>query len=255
MPKTKRHVTDAYGNYLWDYYKHNIRLPELVERSDGYLEGGSSFESGYGGAIYFADYQDWPAYEKKAAKYAKGKVLDIGCGAGRYALHFQNQGLDVTAIDISPLSIKVCRDRGVKKTRVLAINQIHQLLPHKFDTVLLMGNNLGLLGSYHHARRLLRKMYEITSEGAIIVADATDPYMIDDPSFKIYMKENVKKNRMPGQLRIRVRYKTLRGPWLDYLLASKEELTKILSLTGWALTKTIEGNRENGAYIAIIQKA
>ena len=65
-----------------------------------------------GPAAYFAEFKDWPKIQKQAIKFAKGKVLDIGAGAGRVSLYLQKQGFDVTAIDNSPLAIKVC-----KKTR------------------------------------------------------------------------------------------------------------------------------------------
>ena len=37
--------------------------------------------------------QNWHLTEKKAIKYARGRVLDIGCGAGRHALYLQDKGL------------------------------------------------------------------------------------------------------------------------------------------------------------------
>jgi 2-polyprenyl-3-methyl-5-hydroxy-6-metoxy-1,4-benzoquinol methylase len=59
--------------------------------------------------------------EQKALKLSKGKVLDIGAGAGSHSLYLQNErNLDVTALDISPKSIEVCKLRGIKK-RLLKI--------------------------------------------------------------------------------------------------------------------------------------
>ncbi len=75
------------------------------------------------------------------------RALDIGCGAGRVSLYLQRKGLKVTAIDNSPRAIRVCRRRGVRDARVLAIEQIARLPPVSFDTVLMFGKTSGCLAT------------------------------------------------------------------------------------------------------------
>ena len=185
-------------------------------------------------------------------KYVKGRVLDIGCGAGRHSLYLQGKGFDVTGIDNSPLAIKVCSARGLKKARLMSIRDIGQFEPRSFDTVIMMGNNFGLFGSYKLARALLKKLHRITSPDALIVAATRDPYTTNDPDHLGYHKLNKKRGRMGGQLRIRVRYKTTVGSWFDYLLVSKDELTEILQNTGWKVKHYIDGN--DGQYIMLLGK-
>ena len=55
-------------------------------------------------ATLFRRYEDMPLIERKALDMAKGKTLDVGAGAGCHSLVLQQRGVDVTAIDISPLS-------------------------------------------------------------------------------------------------------------------------------------------------------
>ncbi|MEM3875283.1 MAG: class I SAM-dependent methyltransferase [Candidatus Bathyarchaeia archaeon] len=69
----------------------------------------------------------------------------MGCGAGRHSIYLQNNGLDVTGIDISPLAIKICRLRGLRKAEVMSVEEI-DFEPNSFDTVIMSGNNFGLLG-------------------------------------------------------------------------------------------------------------
>lgn len=57
---------------------------------------------------------------------------------------------------------------------------------------------------------------------------------------------------MPGQLRIRVRYKDCIGSWFDYLLVSKDELKEILRNTGWKVRRFIDG--EDGQYTMLVTK-
>ena len=80
----------------------NEKKREIVERDDNFIDGK---RDGYGGDVYFSEYRDWLPIEKKAIKYAHGRVLDVGCGAGRHALYLQKKGLEVTGIDTSPLAI------------------------------------------------------------------------------------------------------------------------------------------------------
>ncbi len=57
---------------------------------------------------------------------------------------------------------------------------------------------------------------------------------------------------MPGQLRIRVRFRKFIGDWFDYLLVSKKEMQEILKGTGWKVKKFIDS--EKSIYIGIIEK-
>ena len=112
----KKRRVDSYGEQLWSYFKTGEPKTEIIERDDGFMSLGK-----YGGGLYFSEYRNWDPIEKEAMKHAKGRVLDIGCGAGRHSLYLQRKGLDVTGIDNSPLAIKVSRLRGLKKTKVMPI--------------------------------------------------------------------------------------------------------------------------------------
>ena len=105
---------DAFGHLLTDYHNGEENV-EIVEREDGYID-----ISRLGPLTYFAEYTEWVEHQKLAMKYATGRVLDIGCGAGRHSLHLQEKGHDVFATDISPLAIQLCQHRGLKKRRCCA---------------------------------------------------------------------------------------------------------------------------------------
>lgn len=44
---------------------------------------------------------------------SKQMLLEIGAGHGRDSLYFQKQGFSVTGIDISPVMVNLCRQKGV----------------------------------------------------------------------------------------------------------------------------------------------
>jgi SAM-dependent methyltransferase len=242
--KTRHRQDDAYGHEVYDFLRGKGGY-ELIERADGHIE-----DSG-GPAVYFAPYKKWGNHEKAAVKLARGRVLDIGCGAGRHALHLQGKGLDVTGIDASPLAVKTCRLRGLRKARVLPIEKIRKGMG-PFDTIMMMGNNFGLMGSPRRGKKILRMLHRITTDDARIIAESCDPYRTDDPFHLSYHKFNRRRGRMAGQLRIRARYKTYIGAWFDYLLVSKPEMKTILAGTGWRLAKTIDSG--GAMYIAVLEK-
>ncbi len=235
---------DGFGRAMYDFYC-GCPAWEMIERDDGFTSLGG------GPATYFAPYQEWPAHQRKGIRLAKGKVLDIGCGAGRVALHLQAQGLDVLGIDTSPFALKVCKLRGLNKARLLSIMEVSPRLG-VFDTFVMYGNNFGLFGSLSRARRLLKRFHKMASDDALIIAETRDPYSTGAPYHRAYHRLNRRRGRMGGQLRIRVRYLCYTTPWLDYLLASKEEIKRIVSGTGWRVRRFIDG--PSGMYVVVIAK-
>jgi SAM-dependent methyltransferase len=239
---------DAYGHGLYEYLtgkRGQADIVEIEERDDGYIDWSG------GPKGYFNEYKDWRPYEKKAMRYAKGRVLDIGSGAGRHSLYLQGKGLDVLGIDNSPLAIEVCKSRGLRNAKVVPISQINSKLG-VFDTILMLGNNFGLFGSFEGAKRLLKKFSKITSENGRIIAESNDVYKTKVPEHLSYHELNRKRGRMAGQIRLRVRYKKYATPWFDYLMVSKDEMENILDGTDWEINKFIDS--DGSTYIAIIDK-
>jgi SAM-dependent methyltransferase len=235
---------DAYGHELFDYYTSG-KSYEIIERDDGYVDISS------GAKAYFAEQANWRSHEKQAIRLARGRILDVGCGAGRHSLYLQGRGHDVTGIDISPLAVKVCKLRGLKDARVMSITRVSSKLG-TFDTILMLGNNFGLFGSMKRARWLLRRFRALTSGYARIIAESAHVYQTTNPHHLAYHRRNRKRGRMPGQIRIRTRYQTYTSPWFDYLLVSQDEMKKLLRGTGWHVERFIEA--DGPMYIAIIEK-
>ena len=239
---------DAYGAQLLAQLqgKTDKYTFEIIERDDNYIGAGSS------PGRYFWDYPKWTPTEKKAIKLVKGKVLDIGAGAGRHSLYLQRKGFDVTSIDNSPGAVKVCKLRGLKKAKLLPIEKIGKFKSNSFDTIIMLGNNFGLFGSPQKAKTLLKTMYKITSPKTQIIVENRNPYKTDDPNHLEYHKLNRRKGRMPGQLRLRVRFEKLISEWFDYLFVSPAEMKMIVKGTGWKISKFITSRHPD--YIAVITK-
>jgi cyclopropane fatty-acyl-phospholipid synthase-like methyltransferase len=235
---------DAFGHALYDNWHQDGGDFAVIEREDGYID----FDRV---ANYFSDYADWPPHQRKAMEYVVGRVLDIGCGAGRHALYLQRQGFQVLATDRSPLAIEVCKSRGLREACVLPITQLSSRLG-AFDTILLLGNNFGLFGSVRRGKWLLRRFHSMSPARARIIAESADPYQTENPDHLRYHQQNRARGRAAGQVRIRVRYRKHINPWFDYLLVSKDEMQQVLEGTGWKVSHFLDS--EGPSYVAVIGK-
>ena len=225
-----REQEDAFGRALLDQFNGgNERI--IVERDDGYVDTEQV-------AWYFRTIRHWHASERRALRHVRGRVLDVGAGAGRVALELQQRSHEVLAIDYSPLAIDVCRKRGVRDARVLRLTGIDSSLG-RFDTVVMFGNNFGLVENPRRARWFLRRLRAITTDGARIIAVSYDPYGTKDPHNLAYHERNRRRGRMGGQIRLRVRHRLYASPWVDYLMVSSAEMEEIISGTGWKLDRVL----------------
>jgi SAM-dependent methyltransferase len=237
---------DAYGKQLLAQYNHQTPLAEIIERDDNYIDTGSD------AGLYFTEYADWSPLEHRAIEFAAGRILDVGCGAGRHAIYLQAKGFDVTGIDNSPGAIKVCKSRGLKKALVRPITEVDKFKADSFDTIQMFGNNFGLFGSFDAARQILKKFARITAPDAQIIAQSRNPYKTSEPEHLEYHRLNKRRGRMGGQLRMRVRFGKTIGEWFDYLFVSPAEMQVILKETDWQIKEFIEPKA--ASYFAIIKK-
>ncbi|MCC7409438.1 MAG: methyltransferase domain-containing protein [Phycisphaeraceae bacterium] len=226
---------DAYGKAMMDYLTGR-RTAELMQ---------------IGCKTWFFEYDQWFEREQGAMQYVQGRVLDVGCGAGRHSLYLQGRGCDVLAIDKSPLAIKVCRHRGVRETRVMSLTQVTRRLG-LFDTILLLGNNFGLMANRRRARWILRRFWAMTRADARILAGSGDPAANSNPDTLAKMESNRRRGRMPGQFRMQGRYGNCKTPWFDWLFVSETEMEELVDGTGWRISRFLRDNTD--AYVAVILK-
>jgi SAM-dependent methyltransferase len=130
-------------------------------------------------AHLFRVFEKMPIVEQKALQLAKGKILDVGCGAGSHSLYLQNiDNLQVTSIDISPAAIKACKLRGIKNA---VVQDIMLLENQKFDTILVLMNGTGICGTLNNFAPFLQKLKSLLHPNGQILTDSTDIlYMYDD---------------------------------------------------------------------------
>ena len=248
---------DAFGQALVDC-SLGKETHYIIEREDGLMDPGSL-------EMYFTEYPAWPAIEQQMPKFVRGRVLDVGCGAGRHTLHIQSFGLEVVGIDKSPLAVELTKQRGAKQAYAISLDGLVRRSSYVtngvpdlgiFDSVIMMGHNIGLLHNWNEGRKILKGLHRMTSANARIIGTTRTPSETTNPDHLAYQKWNREQGRMPGQIRFRIRHQKLVGDWMYYLFLSEEELRGLASGTGWRLETTIHGDGGFGAgsYLAVLCK-
>jgi SAM-dependent methyltransferase len=222
-------VGDAFGMALLAHL-HGEDGTHVLERDDGQVEA-------LGAEVFFGESEMWAQLEKPGLEAARGCVLDAGAGAGRHSLMLLERGMDVLSIDTSPGAIAVCRARGIPDARVASILDFDD---GAFDTILMLGHNLAILGSREQARELFSSLRRLLAPGGAVIGTCLDPYFTDDPNNLEYHRRNIERGRMAGQVRMRERFRRTTTDWFDWLFVSREELTELAAASGWRLADVTE---------------
>lgn len=239
-------MTDAWSEIMRDAAA-GISGQYTIEREDGKVE---TLEV----SDYIRPVEEWMEVERLAIKHANGRVLDIGCGAGRVALYLQILGYDVVGIDLAPGAVEASRTLGLREAYVMSASDL-KFKDDKFDTVVMFGNNFGVTGDEKQIIVMLRQLHKFTTPDAIILAGSADPENTDDPEHLKYHEMNRARNRPPGLVRMRLKYKEYAGDWSDLWLTTHEEMTMLAEKGGWQVDKIYKTGKINQpAYVGILTK-
>lgn len=163
-------MSDILGTALLDYFNGNYTEDILNETN-------ISDEDVLPLPYFFRKHSEMPALEKKALKLCKGRVLDVGCGAGCHSLYLQNKGKETTGIDASKGAVEVCKLQGVKDARHLNLLELRN---EKFDTILMLMNGAGIFQKLEYVSIYLQHLKTLLAPGGQILIDSSDlQYMYD----------------------------------------------------------------------------
>ena len=122
-------------------------------------------------ADLFRTYDQMPELEQKALDEAAGRILDVGAGSGCHSMALKNMGKDCVAMEISELSVEVMRERGLDARLV---NLYDESFTEKFDTILLLMNGTGIIGTLENMPVFFYLMRQLLSEGGSILIYSRD---------------------------------------------------------------------------------
>ena len=202
-------MKDLFGQAMWDYqhgqYTEDLKTETTISEEDDLPV-----------SYLFRTFAQMPPLEQQALQLARGRVLDVGCGAGVHGLYLQNErGLEVHSIDLSPKAIEVCHLRGLRNAEVQDVWQAKG----QYDTILLLMNGAGMCGRLKQMGAFYTHLKTLLAEGGQILTDSSDLlYMFDqhpDGSYEVPLYFDYY-----GEVDYIVRYKGQEAPfpWLyvDY---------------------------------------
>ncbi|MGB0896537.1 MAG: class I SAM-dependent methyltransferase [Flavobacteriaceae bacterium] len=222
-------MTDILGHALLDYY-HKRYTEDIITEST--ISEADEMPLPY----LFRTNNEMPRIEQKAMQLAKGKVLDVGCGAGSHSLYLQNvKKLDVTAIDISEGAAKVAALRGVKNTACKNLFEVTE----KYDTVLLLMNGIGLCGKLERINLFLQHLKSILTPNGQILVDSSDiSYMFDKDDEGGFW---VNPDEYYGEVEFTMSYKGETSAWFDWLYLDYNTLQNACHANGLECNLILEG--------------
>lgn len=189
-------------------------------------------------AHLFRSYHEMPPLEQRALNEARGKVLDVGAGAGCHALALQERGLDVTAVDISPLSCETMKERGV--ANVECVNIFNQRFQERFDTLLLLMNGTGIAGKLSRLPQLLSRLKQLMNPGAQILIDSSDlRYVYEDENGVLDVDLD---GAYYGEIDYQMTYRNIEGKRFDWLYADSVVLAECCRQCGLKCEILAQGN-------------
>lgn len=189
-------------------------------------------------AHLFRSYHEMPPLEQRALNEARGKVLDVGAGAGCHALALQERGLDVTAVDISPLSCETMKERGV--ANVECVNIFNRRFQERFDTLLLLMNGTGIAGKLSRLPQLLSRLKQLMNPGAQILIDSSDlRYVYEDENGVLDVDLD---GAYYGEVDYQMTYRNIIGKSFDWLYADSVVLAECCRQCGLKCEILAQGN-------------
>jgi len=219
---------DIFGKALLDYQSDNY-TDDLITWTN------ISDEDVLPLPYLFRDYSGMPKLEQKALQLAKGKVLDVGCGAGNHALWLQDNGVEVKAIDSSKGAIEVCKKREVKNAILLPLLDETET----FDTILLLMNGTGIFQELTQVAKYLKHIKSLLNPNGQILIDSSDisyMYMDEDGGTWLDLSSNY-----AGELDYFISYKGEEETPMKWLYLDFETLKTACLTVGLQCEKVMEG--------------
>lgn len=195
--------------------------------------------------VLFRNEDTMPEIEKIALNKAKGKILDVGAGAGSHSFYLKNLGFDVKAIDISAGAIKFLKDNGITSENI----NFFDLKNEKFDTILMLMNGIGIAGKLSNLEKTLVHAASLLNENGKLYCDSSDiKYLYEDEDGSMWVNLNTEYY---GNFRFQMKYKKEIGNWFDWLYVDFDSLFQACKNVGLKCIKVAD---QEDHYLAEISK-
>jgi len=184
--------------------------------------------------VLFRKYDEMPQLEQEAIERSKGKILDVGAGAGVHSLELQDRGMEVFPIEISGAAVTYMKQIGLNARKV----DFFDLKDEKYDTILMLMNGIGIAGRLSNLEATLTHAKSLLNPGGKIICDSSDiKYLYEDEEGAMWIDLN---SEYYGNFRFQMKYKQDKGPWFDWLYVDFDNLFKAAKNVGLKAKRVFE---------------
>ncbi|MDI9540228.1 MAG: class I SAM-dependent methyltransferase [Bacillota bacterium] len=114
--------------------------------------------------------QDWVDYTRKYVQ--KGKILDLACGSGDFAIALAKLGFVVEASDLSVEMIKVAESKkGSETVNWQVLNMLDLKATEKYDGITCYCDSINYLKSYQQLETLIDNVYKALKPNGVFMFD------------------------------------------------------------------------------------
>ena len=193
-------------------------------------------------SMYFRNQKQLPKLETLALQQCKGKILEVGAGAGSHALILQEKNQDITALEISPASCEVMIARGVNN---VICEDFFAYSGEKYDTILMLMNGIGICANITGLRTFLEQSRDLLEEDGVIIFDSSDiAYMYEDGIFP--------EDHYYGEARVCYEYKGKIDTAFNWLYIDQKKLKEVAAEENWELEILYKDHQDQ--YLAKLKK-
>jgi 2-polyprenyl-3-methyl-5-hydroxy-6-metoxy-1,4-benzoquinol methylase len=195
--------------------------------------------------LFFRDPAEFPPLERRAIELCRGRVLDIGAGAGCHSLALQERGLTVCAIDFLPECVEVMKKRGVREAHCA---NIHTFEAEPFDTLFSMMNGTAVVRDLAALQPFLMDIQRLLKPDGQFLVDSTDMRQVAAPALQAYLEMKRERGEYFGEMNLQLEYKGRKGAPFTQLYIDAETLSEHAARAGW-VCEIVERD-ESGRYLA-----
>ena len=196
-------------------------------------------------SYFFRALLQMPDLERLALDECRGRVLDLGAGAGCHSLELQSRGFTVKAVDVSAGAVQVMTERGVQNVARHDLFAARPAAELPYDTILLLMNGLGLAGTLTGLDKFLAHARTLLAPGGQILATSSDVrYLYEDEEGALVFNLN---GPYYGEVEYSLSYKKQKGNSFPWLFVDAALLTDAAEGAGY--TADFLGEDEDEQYL------
>jgi cyclopropane fatty-acyl-phospholipid synthase-like methyltransferase len=181
--------------------------------------------------VLFRTFEEMPDAEKLALSKVKGKILDVGAGAGVHSLELMDRGFSVRAIDISSGAVDFMKSQQIDAVQ----SSFLTFKEGKYDTILMLMNGIGVAGKLSNLKHTLDHARKLLNKGGAIYCDSSDIKYLYEEEDGSYWLDLV--TEYYGNFRFQMSYKQAKSEWFDWLYVDYDSLHKIATEVGFTCRK------------------